>query len=149
MSETGIFYKGIGVNRDFMSIVRQYFDIYSKDDGFGWNYVWQRTHYRIPILHPILDAIKRRGRANKSTTEMMKLHPSNLFLKFDDVQGIVSDAIHKEFQIMTAAEEIKLHFRNYEEYEGFNNFLISKIADKVHSRDDTEIKPSVYIESNN
>ncbi len=149
MSETSIFYKGIGVNRDFMSIVRQYFDIYSKDEGFGWSYVWQRTHYRIPIIHPILDEIKRRGRANKTTSELMKLHPSNLFLKFDDVQGVVSNAIHKEFHIMTATEEIKIHFRNYEEFEGFYNFLKSKIADKVHSRDETEIKPSVYIESNN
>lgn len=149
MSETGIFYKGIGVNRDFMSIVRQYFDIYSTGEGFGWNYIWQRTDKRFPIIHPFLDGIKRKGRADKSTNELMKLHPSNLFLKFDDVQGIVSDAIHKEFHIMTAAEQIKIHFRIYEEFEGFLNYLKSNIADKVHSRDDTEITPSVYIESNN
>jgi hypothetical protein len=149
MSETGIFYKGIGINRDFMSIVRQYFDIYSTGEGFGWNYVWQRTDNRFPIIHPFLDGIKRRGRADKSTSELMKLHPGNLFLKFDEVQGIVSDAIHKEFHLITGAEEIKIHFRKYEEFEGFNNFLKNKIADKVHARDDTEIKASVYIENKN
>ena len=151
MSE--VFFNGskgkIIVNRDFMQMRRQHLDIYGDTTGIGGNYLWERNNVRLLVIHPFLDFLRRNKRKGMKPEEQAKLHVSNFYVKYDEIQGVVSDRKHKEFHIMTEKEQIKVFFRIAGQYEEFKDFLTEKLGDKFHTRDDVEIIDSVYIENKN
>ncbi len=140
-----LFYKGIYIKREYMPTARKVYDLYITEEGIGANFVWQHNTVRLPIIHPILDSIKRLGRNGKSPEQLIKANPNNLYYKFENIQGIVSDRSHKELQVLTDNEEFKIHFRKIKRFDELIKLLEEKIPDKIHSRDSVKITQSVYL----
>lgn len=140
-----IMYKQVNVMRDFLSMARVFYDLHIDGDGVAGYAVWQTNNFRIPGLYHIGDYRTRKKRANTERSEAIKHDERNFFFTYHDIQGIVIDSNHKELQVLTKTEQLSIHFRWPEDYEGFVTHLKDKINDKIFSRDDVEVKASIYI----
>lgn len=140
-----IMYKQVNVMRDFLPLARVFYDLHVDGDGIAGYAVWQTNTFRIPILYHISDYRLRKKRADTERSEVVGEDERNFFFTYHDIQGIVTHSDHKELQILTNSEQLSIHFRWPEEYEGFVTHLKEKISDKIFSRDDVEVKASIYI----
>lgn len=146
VSESNItMYRGVNVMRDFLPLARIFYDLHVDGDGIGGYAVWQTNTFRIPIVSHIRDYLSRNKRANSERSDVVDQDERNFFFTYHDIQGIVSYGDHKELQVLTNTEQLSIHFRWPKDYEDFVTHLKSKISDKLFSRDDVEVKPSVYI----
>ena len=72
-------------------------------------------------------------------------YEKNFHFSFDDIQGVVTYRDHKEIQLLSVNEQIYFLFRKFEEYDLFVAYLEDKIGEKYFTRDNIDIKDSVYI----
>lgn len=138
-------FKGVNVMRDTFPSTRIFFDIHIFNDGFAGYAVWQTNTFRIPGFSHLRDFLSRRTRGNMDPQQAAEEDDRNFFFNYDDIQGIVTHAAHKELQILTASEQFSIHFRWETDYDEFIVDFSKKVNEKIFSRDDVEVKASVYI----
>ncbi|MHA2030626.1 MAG: hypothetical protein ACW99Q_14660, partial [Candidatus Kariarchaeaceae archaeon] len=114
-------------------------------DGIAGYAVWQTNTFRLPLISHLRDFLARRKRGNTERSEAVTGDERNFFFSFHDIQGIVIHGEHKELQVLTNSEQLSIHFRWPKEYEEFVSKIREKIDEKIFSRDDVEVKPSVYV----
>ena len=107
--------------------------------------MWKRNDYRFPIFHHLKDFLNRRDRGEKTLEESLKEHKHHFHVKFEDVQGVVTDRDHKEIQLLSVKEEMKILIHPYEEYDEFAKILQEKLGDRYFTRDNVDIEDSVYV----
>ncbi len=143
--ETKLFYNRVGIFRDSSPVARYFYDVHVFENGLGCYYMWKRNEYRFPLYHHLKDFLARNKRNSLSIDDSVKDHVENLMIKFDDIQGVVTDREHKEIQLLSVQEELKVIFRPYEDYDEFDSFLKDKLGDRYFTRDNVDIEDSVYV----
>lgn len=135
-------WKKIAVDRDILNVDRHYYDLYMDNDGFGGNFLWKTGFtWRHPISL-IKDSFLRKKYGGMSIEGRLKSNEKNFYIKFEEIQGVVDDDIHKLFEVLTNSELIRLIFRNIGQYDSFSENLSSKLGDKHHKKE-IEVLPSV------
>ena len=146
MSEkTTDMYTRVGIFKDEFPMARYFFDIHVTNEGFAGYYMWRRNENRFPIYHHLKDFLKRRARGSSTLEQSLRGDERHFFVKFEDIQGVVTDREHKEIQLLSVKEEMKLLFRPYHEYDEFAKILESKLGERYFTRDNIDIEDSVYI----
>jgi len=145
-------YKNVSISRNAFPMARYFFDVHIGEDGIHAYYMWKRNDYRFPIYHHIVDFLKRNRRMGKNRKETVDFDPKNVFINYDDIQGVVTYQRHKEIQLLSTSEQIYFLFRSTDDYESFVSHLREKIEDtedneknRYYTRDNVEITDTVYI----
>lgn len=142
---TEVMFKGVNVMRDTFPSTRIFFDVHIFNDGFAGYAVWQTNTFRIPVISHLRDFLSRRSRGKMDPTEAAEDDDRSFFFNYNEIQGIVSHAQHKELQILTSSEQFSIHFRWEKDYDNFIVDFTKKVDKKIFSRDDVEVKASVYV----
>lgn len=128
-------WKQIAVDRDIQDVDRHYFDLILEEKGIRANFIWKTGQtFRTPFSL-VTDFIKRKSLSNISIEEAKKLDEKHFFIDFEEIQGIVNDDLHKEFQILTSSELVRIIFRKIDKYDSFLAVLKTKVNEKIHSRE--------------
>ena len=138
-------FKGVNVMRNTFPSTRIFVDIHIFNDGFAGYAVWQTNTFRIPGFSHLRDYLSRRNRGQMDPKQAAEEDERNFFFNYDEIQGIVSHAEHKELQLLTSTEQFSIHFRWDKDYDEFIVDFSEKVEKKIFSRDDVEVKASVYI----
>jgi hypothetical protein len=140
-----LFLTGVGVMRDSFDVARHHYDIIVDGEGVTGYFIWRRNSFRIPLISPLFDLLKRRGRNSSSRDEAINSNDLNFFIPFSEIQGVVTHDEHKEIQILSSQEQLIILFRPIKDYEAFVESISEHIENKVFNRDMTETIDSVYI----
>ena len=119
-SNDQLFLTGVGVMRDSFDVARHHYDIIVDGEGITGYFIWRRNSFRIPLISPIFDFLKRRSRNSTSKDEAINSDDLNFFIPFGEVQGVVTHDKHKEIQILSSQEQLVIIFRPIEDYEVFD-----------------------------
>jgi len=140
-------FKQVRIERNAFMLAAHFFDLHIGEDGIHAYFMWRRNNFRFPIIHHIADMMKRRSRGGKSRDEAIASDEHNIFIPYDQIQGVVTYEKHKEIQLLSTSEQVYLLFRPLDQYHRFVEVLKQKIPDKYFTRDNVEITDSVYISS--
>ncbi len=135
-------WKKIAVDRDILSVDRHYYDIYFNEEGFGGNFIWNTGHTWRHPFSLVKDYFIRKKYSSMNPTEAIKFNEKNFFFKYEDIQGVVDDDLHKMFEMLTSTELIRIMFRKIPEYESFSATIAEKVSEKYHKKE-VDVKISV------
>tara|TARA_A100001234_G_scaffold127079_1_gene111556 strand:- start:3360 stop:3806 length:447 start_codon:yes stop_codon:yes gene_type:complete len=142
---TDLAFVNVRIERNSFMMAAHFYDIIIGEGGIQGYYMWRNNDFRIPGYHHVVDYFKRIFRGRKKIESAVEKHEKNFHISFDDIQGVVTYRDHKEIQLLSVNEQIYFLFRKFEEYDLFVAYLEDKIGEKYFTRDNIDIKDSVYI----
>ncbi len=141
------------VSRHDYKFARHFSDIEFYDDGIGYFFMYRTQQFRLPIWNTIVDSWKRFKRRRMSLDEAVKYDPAlekeikkirkmkpsfvkftpehrprNGFFKWEDVEGVMIDQKHKEFEFnIKGGDYVKFIVRMRKTFEKVEELITSAL----------------------
>ncbi len=137
-------FNNVAIGRWMFNSNLHFFDLNVFNEGIGGNFMWKQMNVRIPGIAVITDFQKRQKYKSLSFEDQVKMNDYNFFVTWEQIQGVVSYRVNKEFKIRTTDEIITILFRSPAEFDLLLDRLNNHIKEKIFSRDIEKMKQSVF-----